>query len=85
MGIVLRLLALIGVIATASAVTSYFMKKGAHKSTDCKTLLAENRKELIKKMNKDIEDVEKRTSPENHEKIQKELNNVDWQENESCD
>ena len=85
MGIMLRIFAVIGLLATAGAIAKAYANRDSLKLMDCKSLLSKNRKELIKKMNKDIEETEERISPENHEKIQKELEKVDWDKSEKCE
>ena len=85
MGILLRIFAIIGLLATACAIAKTYANRKVPQGEECKELLAEDRKKLIKKMNKEIEETEKRTSPENHEKIQKELEKVDWDETEKCE
>lgn len=81
MTILFRILSVIAAMAAGSAITMFMMRKKEDGSLDCGILLAKNRKKLINKMNKDIEDVEKRTSAENHAKMQRQLENMDWNSN----
>ena len=82
MNLLFKLLSLVAAMAAGLAITFFVLNKKNDK-VDCKILLADNRKNLIKKMNKEIDDIEKRTSPKNHDKKQEELNNVDW-DNGAC-
>lgn len=78
MNVLFKILSVIAAMAAGSAITMYVMHKKDGESVDCGILLAKNRKKLINKMNKDIEDIENRTSAENHAKIQRDLEKMDW-------
>ena len=79
MNVLFRILSVIAAMAAGSAITMYVLnKKNDSGEIECGVLLAKNRKELINKMNKNIEDIEKRTSAENHAKMQRDLENMDW-------
>lgn len=83
MNFLFKALALVAAAVAGSVVTVFYMKKDKSKM-DCGKFLAIGRKRLIKEMNKDIEEREERLSQKNHEKVQKELNNMDWNMGSSC-
>ena len=79
MKLILKIFSVIAAMVAGSALTLFFInKKNEEGDMECGILLAKNRKNLINKMNKEIEDVEKRTSAESHAKIQRDLENMDW-------
>ena len=77
MNIIFKIIGVLTAMIAGSAITLFVLKKNPEGKLDCGILLAKNRKKLIDKMNKNIEDIEKRTSAENHAKTQMELNNMD--------
>lgn len=79
MKIVWKLLALIAAAGAGAGAMFFFTKNKKPKDPlDCGLYLSIGRKKLIHRLNEDIAGVEERTSAQNHEKRQKELEMVDW-------